>query len=46
MKEKLRLQLTELKYLQRVQKEDFRTLGFSLQFVSDTDDNGCSGKNL
>ncbi|CAB3235009.1 unnamed protein product [Arctia plantaginis] len=42
LKEKLRLPLSELKHTQRVQKEDFRRLGFSLQFVSDTDDNGCS----
>ncbi|CAH1645884.1 unnamed protein product [Spodoptera littoralis] len=33
--------LSELKLTQRIQKEEYRTLGFSLQFVEDVDVNGC-----
>ncbi|XP_075992863.1 integrin alpha-8-like [Anticarsia gemmatalis] len=37
-----RLKLSDLKNKQRIQKENFRTFGYSLQFVQDADDNGCS----
>ncbi|CAH0604912.1 unnamed protein product [Chrysodeixis includens] len=37
-----RIQVSELKRTQRIQKQAFRTLGYSLQFVKDTDDNGCN----
>ncbi|XP_026724738.1 integrin alpha-9-like [Trichoplusia ni] len=37
-----RVQLSDLKRTQRIQKQLFRTLGYSLQFVGDTDDNGCN----
>ncbi|KAG6449419.1 hypothetical protein O3G_MSEX006074 [Manduca sexta] len=39
---KQQILLNELKFQQRVQAEGFRSFGYSLQIVSDLDDNGCN----
>ena len=40
------IQLSDLKLTQRIHKESYRALGFSLQFVDDVDRNACDGENL
>lgn len=40
------VQVTDLKLTQRIQAEGQKKFGFSLQIISDIDDNGCNGRFL